>query len=337
MELDKPVNLNPKYINNKDFYDSIKDLVTCTICLGVLINAQTCNTCENSFCSKCLLKWKNTHSSGIQNSCPMKCKNNQFNSANRVLKNLLDKLEFKCKYKCNEDRTFDYNGIIEHLSHKCDNIQVSCVVCSKKMKYTDYSKSVYYKEKIQLLDHIQVQNSKIVSLEKAVEKLKISNNENNTEKEKLLKEVSSLKSKLKNLQIDENYDSKGKSIPKRPKSGKMEKENEQYTPHPDSFKKSSTDKSKKTRFNQEKDKSNIVTIHDQKFELTDKCKHFMGNYIPIFDCCEKSYPCYLCHKEAVNHEIQISNKVICLICKEIYTGNQCTCCGAFQLYKRKDY
>lgn len=76
------------------------------------------------------------------------------------------------------------------------------------------------------------------------------------------------------------------------------------------------------------------TVGDQ-FNMFDKCRHYKGNYIPIFKCCDKSYPCYLCHKESTSHLMELSDRVICLCCQEIYSGNRCDC-GAFQLYKKKE-
>jgi uncharacterized CHY-type Zn-finger protein len=79
-----------------------------------------------------------------------------------------------------------------------------------------------------------------------------------------------------------------------------------------------------------KDKNN-----DKQLGLIDKCDHFKGNYKPIFACCDKAYPCYLCHNEKQTHSYEFSNKVVCLICNDIYTGNQCSQCNAVQIYKKK--
>lgn len=70
--------------------------------------------------------------------------------------------------------------------------------------------------------------------------------------------------------------------------------------------------------------------------LIDKCKHFSGNYKPIFECCNNAYGCYICHDESECHQYQISKKVICLLCACIYEGNECTNCKVKQCYERKD-
>ena len=71
-------------------------------------------------------------------------------------------------------------------------------------------------------------------------------------------------------------------------------------------------------------------------ELIDKCKHFSGNYKPIFECCNNAYGCYICHDENECHEYEISKKVICLLCACIYEGNECPNCKVKQVYERKE-
>ena len=84
-------------------------------------------------------------------------------------------------------------------------------------------------------------------------------------------------------------------------------------------------------------------IYENKFgkkmpdtTLIDKCKHFSGNYKPIFECCNNAYGCYICHDESECHEYQISKKVICLLCACIYEGNECPNCKVKQCYERKE-
>ena len=74
---------------------------------------------------------------------------------------------------------------------------------------------------------------------------------------------------------------------------------------------------------------------EQETGLIDKCEHFKGNYKPIFICCNKAFPCYICHNEKQSHTYQFSNKVVCLLCNNIYTGTQCPQCNAVQVYKKK--
>lgn len=90
--------------------------------------------------------------------------------------------------------------------------------------------------------------------------------------------------------------------------------------------------------NQENKNENVKVscyMSEKQNILFDKCEHFMGNYKPIFACCNMAFPCYLCHNEKQKHKYEFNNKVICLICELEYTGKTCPNCGAPQLYKKK--
>lgn len=69
--------------------------------------------------------------------------------------------------------------------------------------------------------------------------------------------------------------------------------------------------------------------------MKDKCKHFIGNYKPIFKCCNTPYPCYICHDDNENHKFIFSDKVLCLICGRIYEGEICPKCNIKQEYIKK--
>ena len=69
--------------------------------------------------------------------------------------------------------------------------------------------------------------------------------------------------------------------------------------------------------------------------LIDKCIHFKANYKPIFQCCNQVYPCYICHDERETHTYIFSEKVLCLVCGNIYEGMQCNKCFTKQLYIKK--
>lgn len=116
----------------------------------------------------------------------------------------------------------------------------------------------------------------------------------------------------------------------------LKKELEQLTT------KKGTIKTNKNYYSTENKKStyNIVDVsksNEVNPVLIDKCKHFMGNYKPIFACCGLAYPCYLCHNEKQKHKYEFINRVICLICNIEYTGKVCPKCGASQVYKKKKF
>lgn len=314
MEIEKLISLSPNYIVNTDFYNSIKDLVTCSICLNVLIDPLSCNKCETSYCKNCLSQWKPSQS--LQSlSCPMKCVKPKFNEPNRVLKNILEKLEFTCEYACLNKKIFSYDQILIHLLNDCENVRIDCSICSSKVRYKEYKNSTYYRTLIKLnsdLTREKEQNAKLLqTIEKLNSEIGRLRSEIINREEVSLKDLSINTNKHKSNNEDLNIISNGRNPGKSAYS------------HSKSLNKDS------------KKKADVITIHNNEYDLFDKCPHFKGNYIPIFNCCEKSYPCYMCHQEATNHNIEISNKVICLYCKNIYTGNQCDTCGAFQLYKKK--
>jgi hypothetical protein len=79
-----------------------------------------------------------------------------------------------------------------------------------------------------------------------------------------------------------------------------------------------------------------LSIEDTELKLKDKCEHYMGNYMPIFSCCNTAFPCYICHDaKKQDHQYEIGNNVICLVCNNIYSGSRCTSCNTIQAYKKK--
>lgn len=268
----KPEYLSSSQIVNVGLYESIRELVACHICHGILIDPTTCCECESTYCKPCIQAWKLNQRTNI--ICPMKCPDNNFHEPTRVLKNLLDKLEFKCSY-CNSEIIYSYQGITKHYNIECEKRMIECELCKNLVKYTDYRSTEFYQE-----------------FTKKGEEIKYLNEENR---------------RLRQENIELNK--------------KLKKVNQDFL-----INKQSSESNCSNR---------ILSISNNQLELFDKCPHFKGNYIPIFKCCEKSFPCYICHQEATNHLMELSDKVICLYCKEIYSGNCCESCGAFQLYKKK--
>src|SRR4051812_8473276 len=77
--------LDPNFVENIDMYHKIKEIVLCTICLGVLVEPKTCDRCESSFCSSCIDQW-----SLNKKECPFRCLNSTFKEPSRILKKNLD-------------------------------------------------------------------------------------------------------------------------------------------------------------------------------------------------------------------------------------------------------
>ena len=79
-----------------------------------------------------------------------------------------------------------------------------------------------------------------------------------------------------------------------------------------------------------------LSIDDIDAKLKDKCEHYKGNYMPIFSGCNKAFACYICHDTyKQDHQYEISNNVICLVCNNTYSGSRCTSCNTIQAYKKK--
>ena len=105
-----------EYVIKNDYYNSIKDEIICIICSRIKKNPVMCSKCQNSFCSNCIDDWKTKSL-----DCPLKCKNPDYTSC-RIINNLLSKLNFKCKNKCNEIIPFDKLDI--HYEFECEKIDL---------------------------------------------------------------------------------------------------------------------------------------------------------------------------------------------------------------------
>jgi hypothetical protein len=250
MSLDHYIDIN--HIVNKEFFETVKELIICTICTGIIIDPKQCQTCENSFCNKCITKWQTK-----SKSCPYKCTGLIIKECTRAIRNLLDKLIITCPYSCEGSLT--YEQLLKHLK-TCKKVQCKCPTCGSLVPESDVK-----------------ENGDLAKLKEDYKNLQEAN-------KKLLAEKIELNEKIKQI------------------SKKM----------------------------------NLNNSAESELGLKDKCEHFKGNYIPLFACCNKAYPCYICHDlESRDHAYEFSNRVICLNCNNIYTGIQCSQCNAFQIYRKK--
>ena len=261
--------LDSDWVTNTSFYESIKDIVTCHICSGIMINPKECTTCQNSFCKKCIEDWKS-----LNNSCPFKCDEKEFKDSSRTLKNILEKLTFKCIYCEKIEKDTTYKTFLIHMK-SCDKIKTNCPTCNSSVFRSNLIEN---KEYLKLKENYAILNKNFLELQE--------------ENLKLKKEINL----LKNQRINSYHPKKNEFI----------------------------------------NILNSVDANSSELGIIDKCEHFKGNYIPIFSCCEKSYPCYICHNKNQNHEFIISNKVVCLICKNIYSGPKCEVCNTYQIYRKKE-
>jgi hypothetical protein len=124
---------NTELIENLDYFLKLDSMLTCSICLGFLIDPKECKTCQSNFCNVCLTIWKK--------ECPNKCSNKEFNKAHKATINMLENLVIRC-YRCSN--SIEYSKYMEHIEKFCDNLKVKCsnLGCQKEV------------EKINLHNHI---------------------------------------------------------------------------------------------------------------------------------------------------------------------------------------
>ena len=102
------------YVIKDEYFNSIKDEVTCSICYDLKIDPVMCTKCQNSYCSKCITNWQRTSS-----KCPFHCDSPNYTVA-RLVKNLLCKLNFKCKNGCN--KIIPFEKLQTHYDNECEKI-----------------------------------------------------------------------------------------------------------------------------------------------------------------------------------------------------------------------
>ena len=102
------------YVIQDEFFKSVKEEVTCSICLDIKIGPLMCQKCQNSYCAKCIENWrKNSY------QCPFKCEYPSYQSA-RIVKNLICKLNVKCKNGCN--KIIPYEKLQSHYESECEKL-----------------------------------------------------------------------------------------------------------------------------------------------------------------------------------------------------------------------
>ena len=118
------------YVIKDEFFNSIKEEVTCSICLDIKIDPIMCTKCQNSYCSKCIKNWQSK--SGL---CPYQCDSPKYNIA-RVVKNLVSKLNFRCKNGC--DKIINFEKIQAHYESESISlhifIEISLFMCKDPKK-----------------------------------------------------------------------------------------------------------------------------------------------------------------------------------------------------------
>lgn len=134
--------IDESLIKNVSIYETIKDLIHCSICSCIIVEPQQCNSCENVFCKVCITSWQAKSS-----TCPMKCKDFKFKDC-RLIKNVLSRLIFNCNLKCNKEISYE-----EYFTHEenCENAKTECPCCKTIVNRKILDLNVY-EEKIKILE-----------------------------------------------------------------------------------------------------------------------------------------------------------------------------------------
>jgi hypothetical protein len=120
--------LDSSEVLNTSVYQTVKDVVHCSICTGIIIEPQQCLSCDNCFCKECITNWQTK-----SKTCPMKCSNPTFKDS-RIVRNVLSKLIFKCPKDCPQEVPYD---VIFSHENDCANTTSECPSCSSKVKRCD--------------------------------------------------------------------------------------------------------------------------------------------------------------------------------------------------------
>lgn len=302
--------IDPDFITNPSFFESISEIVICSICKGVLINPCECSVCQNSFCRKCLDEW-----TCINSSCPFKCEKSEFRDSSRTLKNLLDKLLFKCIYCSSLDKEITYPLFINHVK-SCEKMQINCPTCNSVVSKKNINENKFYKK---LEDNYNELSKKYKNLKEE--------NKNLKEEVKILKKKQTDKINIIGNNSLNDINSNLNNLNLNSRRSDITSVNNLL----DSNNNNNLARSENSNNNLNNNPNSEIA----EIGIIDKCVHFKGNYIPIFSCCEKSFPCFICHNEIQNHEYKMSHKVVCLICKNIYSGPKCNVCNTYQIYREK--
>lgn len=96
-------------IDNFEDYKGIVQTLKCCVCLDILKNPMECSNCETLYCNNC---WEIIKMAGKQ--CVSKCAaNSQIKKANKFIRELLEKLTFKCS-RCSKANII-YADYVKHI------------------------------------------------------------------------------------------------------------------------------------------------------------------------------------------------------------------------------
>jgi FtsZ-binding cell division protein ZapB len=198
-------------IKNHEYFSEFDNILTCTICLGFLVNPLECTKCQTTYCKDCIESW--------DGKCPKRCGSQLYVKPHRNTLQMLEKLVIKC-YRC--PKFLNYKQLVDHKENKCDKIKIKCTNpgCTEEIqkdKLEDHllncefgeteceecGRNTIKKNLKKIIDsnrkRINEKNTQIIKYFREISKLKETKENLEEENESLKEEISSLKEKLNNF------------------------------------------------------------------------------------------------------------------------------------------
>ena len=126
-------------IVNKEYYEGIKSMINCLVCLNIVKDPVQCDKCQHYFCSGCI---KNL------NICPLRCRDNKY-IPSIACKQLLSELKIKCK--CGKEIKYDF--FKKHKEDECDKADFRKNYIELKKKYEELQKELNNIKEINEIKH----------------------------------------------------------------------------------------------------------------------------------------------------------------------------------------
>lgn len=315
-------------VSNQDHYEAIKDYASCPICTGIVIDAEQCEKCENCFCKACITKWTQQ-----SRTCPM-CKDRHFRSkeASRIVKNMLCKLTFNCP-NGNCDNKVPYEELLTH-DKKCLTETVCCPMCSSQVKKSALKKKTY--DELQL--ELNITKKQYEEIKADYDEMVNSNHNKRADKknERYDKKniiANSLLSQNQISSIGNNYQYNSRSewnFNSNSLSQVSQMSNLNNQPN------NQININSNLRINDLQENLENISVSSNNFKYgtfnDSVCTHFSSSFCHIFECCDRAYPCKVCHDnlQQQKHRRGKVAGIYCKKCKTIYPDKatkKCSKCG----------
>ena len=132
--------LKEEDIVNKDYFESIRDTITCMFCLSIFEDPIQCESCHQTFCRECIKKFE---------KCPSGCKNMSF-IPSQFYSELLLGIIIKCN-KC-QNKIY-YKDIKKHMEEDCEMINFKERYLKLKKEYNALKDEIKNPKELCILRH----------------------------------------------------------------------------------------------------------------------------------------------------------------------------------------